>query len=171
MTFPATDRAALRALAARVAELAARPGEREKEILWRKHNTLTATRPLIFCDPENGWNEIVPSSVLTCENELARQWEFTLRREIFWGAEMNDDRVIRPVFDIPHVYTESDWGMHETRPIEIPEVIDKGQSFRVGDGRGFVAQIQQAGIQAIQRAAKFADERPPGKLADATWRT
>ncbi len=115
MTFPATDRAALRALAARVAELAARPGEREKEILWRKHNTLTATRPLIFCDPENGWNEIVPPSVLTCENELARQWEFTLRREIFWGAEMNDDRVIRPVFDIPHVYTESDWGMHETR--------------------------------------------------------
>jgi hypothetical protein len=115
MTFPATDRAALRALAARVAELAARPGEREKETLWRKHNALTATRPLIFCDPENGWNEIVPSSVLTCENELARQWEFSLRKEIFWGAEMNDDRVIRPVFDIPHVYTESDWGMRETR--------------------------------------------------------
>ncbi len=115
MIFPETDRVTLRVLAARVAELAARPGEKEKELLWRQHNTLSATRPLIFCDPENGWNEIVPSNVLTCENELARQWEFTLRREIFWGTEMNDDRVILPVFDIPHVYTESDWGMHETR--------------------------------------------------------
>jgi len=98
-----------------VSELAARPGENEKELLWRKHNALEATRPLIFCDPENGWNEIIPSSMLTCEDELARQWEFYLRREIFWGTEMNDDRVIRPVFDIPHVYTETDWGMHETR--------------------------------------------------------
>jgi len=115
MTFPNADRVTLRVLAACVAELAARPGEKEKETLWRQHNALTATRPLIFCDPENGWNEIVPSSALTCQNELARQWEFTLRKEIFWGTEMKDDRVIRPVFDIPHVYSESDWGMHETR--------------------------------------------------------
>jgi len=39
----------------------------------------------------------------------------TLRKEIFWGAHMGDDRVIEPYFNVPHVYIESDWGMHETR--------------------------------------------------------
>lgn len=115
MPLSNADRKTLRTLAVRVAELAARPGEREKETLWRKHNALEATRPLIFCDPENGWNEIFPASSLTCEDELVRQWEFTLRKEIFWGEEMNDDRVLRPVFDVSHVCSESDWGMHETR--------------------------------------------------------
>ncbi len=113
--FPRQDRETLRFLATRVAELAARPIEKEKEQLWRQHNALEPTRPLIFCDPENGWNEIIPPSALTCQHDLARQWEFTLRKEIFWGEQMNDDRVIRLVFDVAHVYTETDWGMHETR--------------------------------------------------------
>jgi hypothetical protein len=113
-TFPGADVAILRALAAQVAELAARPIEKEKEILWRQHNALEPTRPLIFCDPENGWNEIIPPAALTCQHELARQWEMTLRKEIFWGAQMKDDRVIRAVLDVPHVYSETDWGMHET---------------------------------------------------------
>jgi len=38
----------------------------------------------------------------------------TLRKEIFWGESMGDDRVIEPYFDIPYIYVESDWGMHAT---------------------------------------------------------
>lgn len=111
--FPEFDTITLRSLAAQLAELAARPIEKEKEILWRKHNALEPTRPLVFCDPENGWKEIIPSTELTCRNELARQWEMTLRKEIFWAMQMKDDRVVRAVFDVPHVSSETDWGMHE----------------------------------------------------------
>jgi hypothetical protein len=39
----------------------------------------------------------------------------TLRKDIFWGESMGDDRVIQPDFDIPYVYSETDWGMHETK--------------------------------------------------------
>ncbi len=102
-------------LAGQVAELAARPVEQEKRRLWYDHNALKPTRPLIFCDPENGWNEIIRPEHLECRNPLPRQWELTLRKEIFWGAEMCDDRVIEPFFYLPHVYTESDWGMHEVK--------------------------------------------------------
>ena len=115
VTMTATDRAILRRLASRVAELAARPIEQEKRDLWYWHNALEPTRPVIFCDPENGWNEIIRPQDLQCQGELARQWEMTLRKEIFWGSEMRDDRVIEPYFNVPHVYTESDWGMHETK--------------------------------------------------------
>ncbi|MCL4826219.1 MAG: hypothetical protein KJZ95_02560 [Caldilinea sp.] len=114
-TFTSHDRQLLRTLAGQVAELAARPIEAEKQALWRRHNALQTTRPLVFCDPENGWHEIIRPEHIECEDELAREWEFRLRREIFWGAQMGDDRVIMPCFDVTHVATESDWGMHEMR--------------------------------------------------------
>jgi len=105
------DRSILRTLAARVAEMAARPVEQEKRALWLRHNALQATRPVIFCDPENGWNEIFPPESLTCAGELARLLEFRLRKEIFWGEEMGDDRVIVATFDMPHVFTTTGWGL------------------------------------------------------------
>jgi hypothetical protein len=105
----------LQRLAARVAELASQPVEQEKLQLWYDHNELKPTRPVIFCDPENGWNEIILPEQLECQNPLPRSWELTLRKEIFWGAEMGDDRVVEPCFSLPHVYAESDWGMHEVR--------------------------------------------------------
>lgn len=109
------DRLVLRELAKRVAELAARPVEAEKRELWYRHNALEPTRPLVFCDPENGWNEILTPDMLQCEGGLARGWEWHLRRELFWGEQMRDDRVIQPYFDVGHVYTETDWGLRETR--------------------------------------------------------
>jgi len=109
------DRDILRALAGRVAALASRPIESEKKELWYRHNDLQATRPLIFCDPENGWNEILPDSIMQCRGELAQKWEVLLRKEIFWGETMGDDRVVEPFFNVPHVHQESDWGMHEKK--------------------------------------------------------
>ncbi|HEY3288921.1 MAG TPA: hypothetical protein VGK87_02220, partial [Anaerolineae bacterium] len=111
----ASERQVLQRLAERVAELAARPLETQKRDLWTSHNMLRPTRPVVFCDPENGWNEIISPGLLTCEGRLARDWEMTLRKEIFWGEQMRDDRVVQPFFDGRHVYPESDWGMHETK--------------------------------------------------------
>jgi len=109
------DRAILRRLAHKVAELASRQIEDEKRRLWYDHNDLKPTRPLVFCDPENGWNEIIPTTELVCRSPLAREWEWRLRREVFWGARMRDDRVIEPYFDISHVFTESGWGLVEQK--------------------------------------------------------
>ena len=114
-TISARDREILRRLASQVAELAARPIEQEKRESWYRLNALEPTRPVIFCDPENGWNEIITMDQFECEGETALRWEMTLRKEIFWGAEMRDDRVIAPHFVVSHVYDESDWGMHEKK--------------------------------------------------------
>jgi hypothetical protein len=111
IAMEAEDRAILRDLAAEVAKLAARPVEAEKRALWTAHNDLQATRPVIFCDPENGWTEIIPPHTLRCRQWMARQWEMTLRKEIFWGTRMGDDYVIEPVFRVPHVYAALDWGL------------------------------------------------------------
>jgi len=108
------DREILRRLAGEMAQLAARDVENEKRDLWYRHNALQPTRPVVFCDPENGWNEIITEDQIQCEGELAQGWEFSLRKEIFWADSMGDDKVVDAVFNVPHVYEESDWGMHET---------------------------------------------------------
>jgi hypothetical protein len=111
--FSLKDRERLRRFAEQVAELAARPVEAKKRDLWYRHNALEATRPVIFCDPENSWHEIIPDSTLTCESPLARKWEYLLRKDIFWGSQMCDDRVVPPYFTIEHVHSEPDWGLKE----------------------------------------------------------
>ncbi|MFN2202350.1 MAG: hypothetical protein ACK2UO_14180 [Caldilineaceae bacterium] len=107
----AADRERLLKLADQVAELAARPMEQEKRELWYRHNALEDGRALVFCDPENSWHEIIPEESLGCDGELARGWEFRLRKEVFWGRQMCDDRVILPYFDVPHVYSVTGWGV------------------------------------------------------------
>ena len=107
------DRATLKPLAARVAELAAQPEQAKKRERWQRINTLKKPdRPIILCDPENGWNEIITEDQIECSGELARQWEMSLRKEIFWGESMGDDRVIEPKFVVGHVVSEeTDWGL------------------------------------------------------------
>lgn len=105
------DRGILRGLAGKVAGLAARPCEAEKRELWYRHNVLEPTCPLVFCDPEGGWREIIRPDDLECEGSLARGWELHLRREVFWGESMGDDRVVEPCFNVHYVRTETDWGV------------------------------------------------------------
>ncbi len=101
----------LRELGKQVAELAARPEEKEKAEMWTKLNDLEPVRPLVFCDPENGWNEIITQEDLQCTDQLARVWEMNLRKEIFWGSKMKDDRVIEPYFNVVYSYDDSEWGV------------------------------------------------------------
>lgn len=115
LEFSSKDKEVLRKLASKIAEIAALPEQEEKKKLWKQHNSLQPTRPPVFCDPENGWNEIIPEDQIECENDIARHWEATLRKELFWGESMGDDKVIEPIFDVPYVYQESDWGMKEKR--------------------------------------------------------
>jgi len=108
------DKKIIREIARRIAELAARDEEDEKRILWYKHNDMERTRPLIFCDPENGWYEIITPDKLKCKGNLARIWEFKLRKEIFWGECIKDDRVVEPYFTVNYVFEETDRGLSAT---------------------------------------------------------
>ncbi|MFW6026768.1 MAG: hypothetical protein ACOCRX_10545 [Candidatus Woesearchaeota archaeon] len=110
----------LRQLAAKVLELSGRSIEKEKKKLWTRHNDLKTTRPLIFIDPENGWNEIITENEIKCENALLKSWEMRLRKEIFWGEKLKDDKVIEPYFDINYIFEESHYGLRE-RKIRVSE--------------------------------------------------
>jgi hypothetical protein len=111
--YSAKEKSILRELAKQVAELAAHPREEVKKSQWLKLNDLQPVRPLVFCDPENGWNEIITQDQILCEKPLFRVWEMALRKEIYWATQMKDDRVIEPYFNVPYSYTDSGWGLSE----------------------------------------------------------
>jgi hypothetical protein len=105
------DRQVLRRLAERVARIAISPRMQHVRELWRGLNTLRPARPVVFCDPENGWNEIITAAQMECTGRLARRWEMDLRKEIFWGEEMGDDKPVEPWFDVPYTVSPDDWGV------------------------------------------------------------
>ena len=106
-----TEKDILKRLAERVRTIACSDDMARTRKLWSRHNDLHHTRPLVFCDPENGWNEIVTEKQMECEGKIARRWEMDLKKEIFWGEEMGDDKPIDPVFDVPYTVSPDDWGV------------------------------------------------------------
>ncbi len=99
----------LRHLAEKVSKLSQSSENITKKDLWYEHNSLKTKKPLIFCDPENGWNEIILSDDLNCRSPLARRWEIILLKEIFYGEKLKDDKPIEIYFDIGYTYKETDW--------------------------------------------------------------
>jgi hypothetical protein len=115
LSFQEKEIELLQELAKKVAELAARPIEQEKSKSWTNLNDLNAGKPLVFCDPENGWNEIIGQEQLKCTNKLARVWEMALRKEVFWAERMKDDRVIEPYFNVAYNYIDTGYGISEKK--------------------------------------------------------
>lgn len=110
-TISRKDKERLRALASRVALHAARPEYAKKAALWTAHNDLKTSEPLIYCDPENGWNEIFTAKDLLCEDETARGWEFALLSGIHHAEVLQDDYVVDNVMKIPYVASGTGWGV------------------------------------------------------------
>lgn len=104
------DKTVIRNLAKQVAEIADHPKQSEKAKIWTAHNDLKITQPLIFADPENGWNEILPSR-LVCEDNIARGIEYELRKRIFYDKEMKDDRIIDNYWDVGQSIGNNGWGV------------------------------------------------------------
>jgi hypothetical protein len=48
---------------------------------------------------------------MKCRGKITRRWEMNLRKEIFWGEEMGDDKPIDPVFNVTYTVSPDDWGI------------------------------------------------------------
>ncbi len=110
-----TDREILRELAYRVAEVATLPIQAERRTLWKKHNSLHPTRPLILIFPEGAWEELLPESALTCAGAEARQIEWTLRSRLYYHNHFADDTVIEAEWVVHKAVHHSGWGLEPRR--------------------------------------------------------
>lgn len=117
------DRAILRDLAKRVADVAALPIQAERRRRWVLHNDLKSTEPLILVFPEGSWEELLPPSALQCEEEAARRIEADLRRRLYYHDHLQDDTVIEGSWTVNAVIHNSGWGLE---PQHIPSPDRRG---------------------------------------------
>ena len=111
LVFLEGEKKRLRELAKSVAEIAALPVQQERIKLWTEHNDLKTKEPLVFIDPENGWNECITVDTLSCTTPMARVWEMFLLKQIYWFEDFKDDKVIEPYFDVPLSFSDTGWGV------------------------------------------------------------
>lgn len=110
------DREILRELAKTFREYCERPCEQEKIQLWKDHNDLKSTRPLLLVDMENGWNEAIRfDRDISCEGYMAQDWEMWLRKELFYAEKLKDDKPLTPIFYLPHRAINTEWGIGENK--------------------------------------------------------
>jgi hypothetical protein len=88
------DVSVLRQLASEYAELTAKPIQDERRNLWRRHNSLQPTRPLVYVRWGACSNEVVEPH-LVCEDPFYRHYENTLRQFLFQDA-ISDDFILEP---------------------------------------------------------------------------
>ena len=106
------DKAILQELAKKMRSYAEKPEQEELMQLWRDHNDLKETRPLIYLDLENGWNELLPQEfTCECEGEMAQEWEMWLHKEIIYAEKVKCDKPIEAKFYIPYQAHDTKWGV------------------------------------------------------------
>ena len=114
MTLSAPDRAYLRDLATRVAEIAADPYNEERRNWWYSHNDLKPVRPLALAFPEGSWRELMSADTLKLNDPVWRGREAYLRQKIYRWENIRDDNVIEPTIEAWAPRREVGWNA-ETR--------------------------------------------------------
>jgi hypothetical protein len=109
------DRQILRNLAHEVAELAALPIQAERRELWKQHNSLQPTRPMILVFPEGAWEELLTGNDLLCKGEKARSYEWSLRSRIYTHQHFKDDAVLEREWKVHKAIQISGWGLEGKR--------------------------------------------------------
>jgi hypothetical protein len=92
MSIPEKDKAILRDLAKKRAEIASLPVQEEKKELWRRLNRLDPVRPMVLL--RNGtWHQTADEIQLETEDDFTRGQELGLRRTLYHWEHMRDDTV------------------------------------------------------------------------------
>jgi hypothetical protein len=126
----------LRDLAKRYVEVCSRPDQAERRRLWRMHNSLKWTRPLIYVRAF-AWAEMAESH-LVCQEPQLRTVENFLRYQLYWDS-LGDDSIFEPWVTVHARYVCSGWGVNSERhfsdepggsfkvdyPLKAPEDVEK----------------------------------------------
>ena len=111
------ERNVVRSLAAKVAEIAALPVQKEKAELWRRLNGLDPVRPMVMLQmPEDApWRETGMAETLECTEPFHRREELVLRRLIYQWEHQPADMVVDGAIHVPVVIHDTGFGIVRKR--------------------------------------------------------
>lgn len=154
-----SDRSVLRELATRYMEICQRPEQVERRCLWRQHNSLKWTHPLIYVRAF-AWKEM-PESQLVCQDPFYQPFENFFRCQLYWDS-LQDDSIFEPWVTLNATYRCAGWGVDRERHFSD----EPGGSFKVD-----YALKQPEDIEKLRAPWHGIDEeataRNASRLADA----
>jgi len=104
----ARDQIILRDLTKQYIEICSQPIQDDRRTLWRRHNSLKKTRPLIYVRAF-AWKEM-PHAQCLCKDPFARGYEDFFRRHLFWNT-FDDDSVFEPWVTVQAKRVCNGWGI------------------------------------------------------------
>ncbi len=102
------DKTILRDLARQYLDICNSPAQRDRRVLWRRHNSLKGDRPLIYVRAW-AWAEM-PQAACRCLDPFLRQYENFFRSHLFWDT-FQDDSIFEPWVTVQAVHTVGGWGV------------------------------------------------------------
>ncbi len=111
-----SDRTILRELAERYMDICRQDVQRERRALWRRHNSLQRTRPLIYVRACAFYE--MPEARCVCQEQFLMEYEYWFRQHIFWNS-LNDDSTFEPWVTLPAARPPPGWGLDT--PLQRPE--------------------------------------------------
>ena len=108
MSFPATELSLVRDLARQYLAVCHQPVQQVRRDLWRRHNSLRSTPPLIYVRAF-AWDEM-PQSRCLCQDPLLRPYEDFFRSHLFWDT-LGDDSIFEPWVTVGAVHRCAGWGV------------------------------------------------------------
>ncbi len=94
------------------ADICREPVQDERRALWRRHNSLKPTRPLIYVRAF-AWSEM-PQATCLCEDPFFKSYEAQLRHQLFWHS-LEDDSIFEPWLTVSAARTCYGWGFKAER--------------------------------------------------------
>ncbi len=121
------DISIIRDLTCKYLEICNRPEQDRLRNLWRDHNSLERTRPLIIVSGGSAYASEIPQVYrLQCEDPFWKPYESDLRKNIF-DAGLGDDRIFEPWLTLRARYKCRGWGVKVDRR----QADEDGGSFKV----------------------------------------
>ncbi|MHC4982020.1 MAG: hypothetical protein ACYTF6_02490 [Planctomycetota bacterium] len=114
MSDNSNDARILRKLGERYVDICSGGIMDKRRELWRKHNSLAETRPLVLLSGGPAWGEVPEAARLKCEDPFFRGYEHALRLGIY-KAGLGDDSVFDPYLTVGAVHRCTGWGISGER--------------------------------------------------------
>ncbi len=108
------DVAILRGLATDYADVCRDPVQEERRAVWRRHNSLKKTRPLIYTRAF-AFEEMAESRCV-CEDPFYKGVEAQLRHQLYWHS-LNDDSIFEPWVTVSAAKECYGWGVSGERRV------------------------------------------------------
>jgi hypothetical protein len=111
------ERAIVRALAEKLAGIAALPVQQEKAEMWRRLNRLDPVRPMVWLQmmEDSAWPDTGIQNELECADPFYRRQELALRRLLYQWEYQAGDMVFEAVSHVPIALRDAGFGVDAKR--------------------------------------------------------